>query len=137
MIGCLIDCFFSLTHIGSHHFLWMGDRKSISMIYSLQTHAMFQALKTFSKRKHLPPTGWVAIITWSSHFQKFNQRLYHDLNSVTCVQTNSYTLFVAVTRFVMQMIFSKFYRQGMNSMKIFTIIISTDLSNQYIHFNMI
>ena len=91
------DCLFLFTHshIGSHHFQWRGDRKSISIIYSLQTHALFQALKILSKWNHLPPTGWFGIITWSSHFQKFNQRLYHDHNNVTCVQMKGYTLFVA------------------------------------------
>ena len=50
--------------------------------------------------KHLQLTSWVAIITWSSHFQKFYQRPHHDHSSVLCFQPNGYSLFVASLTYV-------------------------------------
>ena len=69
----------------------------------------------------------------------FYHRPYHDHNGVTCVHPNAYALFVASQTyvsgynwdFVVHIVFFKkndvVYRQEMNFMNIFTIIISSNL----------
>ena len=127
------------THIKSHYFRWIVGQKSISIVYSLGSNCSklwsYQA-KESSDNKHMPSTGWVAIITWSFHFEKLNQR--PNYNSV---QPNGYASFVAshtyvsgYTRdFVEHMIYKNFYCQGKRN-SIITLITSTYLSTIYFIF---
>ena len=80
----LIVCFFTsrsrVIHSYRESLFPMKCRSKFNIDHSLFRHKLFQ-------------TPWVAIMTWSSDFLKFYQRLNH--NNVTCVQANAYDLFVA------------------------------------------
>ena len=72
-------------------------------IYSNQllfTDTLFQALKISNERNLKILSIWHPQAVWTlfhdpPHFKKFYQKSDHDHNSVTCVQPNGYTFFLA------------------------------------------